>query len=149
MHLSSAVQARTAEAQRITLTTLNAKTSPRSKTATGDETASGEARAERPARVRAARPTGQPDAGRRKVRKREKDKQDKVVRDSFTMPASDYALIGELKQHWLSAGLEVKKSQLLRAGLHALSRLSKSAQKRILAELEPVKTGRPARKGPA
>jgi hypothetical protein len=131
------------------LATLNAKTTPRAKTATGDDAASWDARPERSTPVRATRPAGPADPGRRKVRKREKDKQEKVIRDSFTMPVTDYALIAELKQHWLSAGMEVKKSQLLRAGLHALSRLSKSAQKRILTELEPVKTGRPARKRPA
>jgi hypothetical protein len=68
----------------------------------------------------------------------------KVVRDSFTMPGSDYALLGQMKQAWLAAGIEVRKSELLRAGLHALGKLSATEQKRIIQRLEPVKTGRPA-----
>lgn len=54
----------------------------------------------------------------------------KVVRDSFSMPQSDYAKIGTLKQLCLKNGLQVKKSQLLRAGLQALEKLS-AAQLKI------------------
>ena len=48
-------------------------------------------------------------------------KKDKVVRDSFTMPKSDYEKIAELKQRCLDAGVSVKKSELLRAGLALLA----------------------------
>jgi hypothetical protein len=67
----------------------------------------------------------------------------KVIRDSFTMPQDDYAKIGELKQVCLKAGVHVKKSELLRAGLHALSNLSVSQLKQAIAQMEQVKTGRP------
>ena len=80
-----------------------------------------------------------------KPRKKVRHKPEKVVRDSFTMPVADYALIVDLKKQWLEAGVEVKKSELLRAGLHAFQRLSPAHQKRILGQLETVKTGRPAR----
>ena len=69
----------------------------------------------------------------------------KVVRDSFTMPKSDYAKIAELKQRCLDAGIPVKKSELLRAGLNLLA---VSPAKRLISavqELEAVKTGRPAK----
>lgn len=67
----------------------------------------------------------------------------KVVRDSFTMPQSDYAKITALKQVCLKAGLHVKKSELLRAGLHALSKLGTAQLKRAIAQLEQIRTGRP------
>lgn len=67
----------------------------------------------------------------------------KVVRDSFTMPQADYDLIADLKQKALKAGLHVKKSELLRASLQALSKLTAVQLKRALSGLEKIKTGRP------
>jgi hypothetical protein len=67
----------------------------------------------------------------------------KVVRDSFTMPQTDYDLIAELKQKALKTGLHLKKSELLRAGLQALSKLSAAQLKQTVANLEKIKTGRP------
>jgi len=67
----------------------------------------------------------------------------KVVRDSFTMPQSDYVKIAELKQVCLNAGLHVKKSELLRAGLHALEKLSAAQLKQAITRIEQIKTGRP------
>lgn len=67
----------------------------------------------------------------------------KVVRDSFTMPQADYELVASLKQRALTAGLHVKKSELLRAGLQALDKLSVAQLKRAMAGLEKIKTGRP------
>ena len=71
------------------------------------------------------------------------DSKTKVVRDSFTMPQSDYAKIAELKVLCLKSGVKVKKSELLRAGLHALGKLSASQLKLALSGLEAIKTGRP------
>ncbi len=67
----------------------------------------------------------------------------KVVRDSFTMPQIDYDLISEIKQKALKAGLHVKKSELLRAGLQMLSKLNSAQLKQTVATLEKIKTGRP------
>ncbi len=80
-----------------------------------------------------------------KKQKKEKktDNKVKVVRDSFTMPQSDYELIAELKQKALKAGLHVKKSELLRAGLQTFSKLSAAQLKRAITGLEKIKTGRP------
>ena len=72
-------------------------------------------------------------------------KKDKVVRDSFTMPKSDYDKIAALKKKCLEAGVSVKKSELLRAGLLMLE---SATPKRLLAtvsSVEAVKTGRPAK----
>lgn len=73
----------------------------------------------------------------------------KVVRDSFTMPQSDYAKIGEFKQLCLKNGLHVKKSELLRAGLHALGKLSAAQLKAALSSLEKIETGRPKKEADA
>lgn len=73
-----------------------------------------------------------------------KKKKAKVVRDSFTMPESDYAKIAELKKKSLEAGISIKKSELLRAGLHALEALPIAKLKALLGSVENVKTGRPA-----
>lgn len=67
----------------------------------------------------------------------------KVVRDSFTMPQADYDLIAELKLKAQTVDLHAKKSELLRAGLRLLSKLSAAQLKRAVAGLEKIKTGRP------
>ena len=67
----------------------------------------------------------------------------KVVRDSFTMPQIDYDLIAEIKQKALKAGIHIKKSELLRAGLQTLSKLNSAQLKQTVAKLEKIKTGRP------
>lgn len=68
----------------------------------------------------------------------------KVVRDGFTMPAGDYALIAQLQTTALQAGLSVTKSAVLRAGLQVLSQLTDTALLQALRGLEKVKTGRAA-----
>lgn len=67
----------------------------------------------------------------------------KPVRDSFTMPEADFGLIATLKARALSAKRETKKSELLRAGLHALAALPTPALVAALDQLDPVKIGRP------
>ena len=68
----------------------------------------------------------------------------KVIRDGFTMPASDYALIAQLQTTALQAGLSVTKSEVLRAGLQVLSQLTETALTQALRGVEKVKTGRAA-----
>lgn len=67
----------------------------------------------------------------------------KLVRDSFTMPVSDFALVATLKARALGAQREAKKSELLRAGLHALSALDASSLVDALNRLEVMNRGRP------
>jgi hypothetical protein len=67
----------------------------------------------------------------------------KPVRDSFTMPEADFALIATLKARALAGQRETKKSELLRAGLHALAALGAEQLVAALGQLEPVKVGRP------
>ena len=76
--------------------------------------------------------------------KTKRQKKEKVVRDSFTMPKSDYERIALLKQKCLDSGVAVKKSELLRAGLILLDALSNKRLIGAVSAVETVKTGRPA-----
>ncbi|QSI78604.1 hypothetical protein [Niveibacterium microcysteis] len=69
----------------------------------------------------------------------------KLIRDSFTFPESDFALIAEIKRRALDSGREVKKSEVLRAGLMALAAMSSQNLHVILDRVERIKTGRPAK----
>jgi hypothetical protein len=73
-----------------------------------------------------------------------KSKRPKVIRDSFTMPKAEYAKIDELKALGLTVGVAAKKSELLRAGLIALSKLGAPELKTAIKALDNVKTGRPS-----
>ncbi|QID19135.1 hypothetical protein G3580_16825 [Nitrogeniibacter mangrovi] len=69
-----------------------------------------------------------------------------MVRDSFTFPESDYALFAALKRRALAGGAEVKKSELLRAGLQWLASLEDARLVETLGRVERIKTGRPKKK---
>jgi hypothetical protein len=74
-----------------------------------------------------------------------KDKKVKVVRDSFTIPKNELLQIGESKKRALTLGVEIKKSELIRAGLQALTSMNDAAFKKALANVPTIKTGRPAK----
>ncbi|CAH2793287.1 MAG: FIG00458480: hypothetical protein [uncultured Caballeronia sp.] len=71
-------------------------------------------------------------------------KKEKVVRDSFTMPKSDYAKIAALKEKCQKNGIRVKKSELLRAALVLLDSAPEKLVVETVKALETVKTGRSA-----
>ena len=98
-----------------------------------------------PGKENIAAKAGKKNKKARKVDGKAKNKV-KMVRDSFTMPQNDYAKIGELKQACLKAGMHVKKSELLRAGLHALAKLNVPQLQQAIARMQPIKTGRPLKK---
>lgn len=108
---------------------------PAAKTASARKPSASKAAA-KPASVK---PVSKPE----KKHKKEKKSGDKVkvVRDSFTMPQNDYALIATLKEK--ANGAHVKKSELLRAGLRLLSKLTAAQLNKAVADLEKIKTGRP------
>ena len=68
-------------------------------------------------------------------KKVKKDNKIKMIRDSFTMPKNEHAKLAELKQLCQQGGLKVKKSELLRAGLNALGKLSAAQLKVALSGL--------------
>ncbi|MBC3929260.1 hypothetical protein [Undibacterium sp. CY21W] len=73
----------------------------------------------------------------------EKLKKPKLVRDSFTMPEAEYAVLGQVKKACLKAGIEVKKSQLLRIGLVLLNNTDIPNLRKLINDLSPLKAGRP------
>ncbi len=81
-----------------------------------------------------------------KKAKMTKAKKPKLVRDSFTIPEVEYIQLAELKQRCLDAGLAVRKSELLRAGLQALVSMPSDLLIKQFDSIEKLKTGRPSAK---
>jgi hypothetical protein len=75
-------------------------------------------------------------------------KKPKLVRDSFTIPKSEYAAVDALKSRAVALGTAVKKSELLRAGLKLLTGLSDGAYLDALSAIPTLKTGRPRSEKP-
>jgi len=74
----------------------------------------------------------------------------KLVRDSFTIPKSEYAVLDELKQRAMRLTRPTKKGELLRAGIVALSAMTDAAFLAALGKVPSLKTGRPTHvKSPA
>jgi hypothetical protein len=78
--------------------------------------------------------------------KPEKLKKPKLVRDSFAMPEKEYAEIGGLKKRLAALKVEVKKSELLRAGVLLLTALNETELSAVVGRIERIKTGRPSKK---
>lgn len=75
--------------------------------------------------------------------KESKAKKPKLVRDSFTIPKDEYAVIEALKLRAVGLSHPAKKSEILRAGLKALAGLSDAALRNALKAVPAIKTGRP------
>ena len=69
--------------------------------------------------------------------------EDRVVRDSFTMPTDEYEQIAALKKRGLQRGVSATKSEVLRAGLAVLRVMDDRQLADVLAGVPKVKTGRP------
>jgi hypothetical protein len=80
-----------------------------------------------------------------KADKPAKAKKPKLVRDSFTIPKTEYIVLDELKQRAGKLEISVKKSELLRAGIKALAALSDLGLLAALNAVPTIKTGRPAK----
>lgn len=74
---------------------------------------------------------------------KDKARKEKLVRDSFTMPEQEYAVLGQVKKACLKAGFEIKKSELLRIGVALISQIDLATLQNVLAGLPQLKTGRP------
>lgn len=72
-----------------------------------------------------------------------KAKKVKLVRDSFTMPANEYQILQDIKKASLKAGVEVKKSELLRIGVGLLKTLSVAQIDAARSALTKLRAGRP------
>jgi hypothetical protein len=74
-----------------------------------------------------------------------KAKKVKLVRDSFTMPEDEYAVIALLKKRCLDAGVSAKKSEILRAAVAGFAKLGDASVTASIRRLPVIKTGRPAK----
>jgi hypothetical protein len=107
------------------------------------------AAAKAPARKRrtaAAKPNGaakKPVAAAPAVLEAAKPPKRKLVRDSYTIPKDEYAVLDALKVRAGKLGRLAKKSELLRAGLKALAAMSDKGLLEALEAVPPIKTGRP------
>jgi hypothetical protein len=125
------------------------KAAPKQKSAPKEKAADASvAAAEKPKRAKketAKKVVAKTEVAKKEVAKKEVAKKEKVVRDSFTMPKSDYAKIAALKQKCLEVGISVKKSEVLRAGLLLLEGATSQRLLAAISAVETVKTGRPAK----
>ena len=73
----------------------------------------------------------------------EKPTTPQLVRDSFTIPESEYVGLAKIKKACLKDGFEIKKSELIRIGISLVTSLSTAKVKSAKKKLQTVKTGRP------
>ncbi|MDP4837550.1 MAG: hypothetical protein NWS01_10475 [Burkholderiales bacterium] len=73
----------------------------------------------------------------------QKPKKVKLVRDSFTMPGHEYQVLQDIKKAALKAGVELKKSDLLRIGVSMLKNFSVTQLDKARATLTKLRAGRP------
>lgn len=66
-----------------------------------------------------------------------------VVRENFSFPPADSELIDELRKRAARGGVLLNRSEMLRAGLAALNRLSDAEIAAIAEQVPKIKTGRP------
>lgn len=95
-----------------------------------------------------AKPKARPSAkatAKPAATKEVKVKKPKMVRDSFTFPKAEYAVLDALKLRAAQLGSPAKKTELLRAGVKALSALQDTAFLAALKAVPSLKTGRPAK----
>ena len=64
-----------------------------------------------------------------------------AVRDTFSFPQPDHGLLSELQGRCLADGFIASKSELVRAGLHALARMRPEALRQAVEALEKLKPG--------
>lgn len=65
-------------------------------------------------------------------------KKNSVVRDCFSFPEIEYEHLVMLKKRLLAEGVEIKKSELIRAGLVLLSSLDDADMKILLAKVPRI-----------
>lgn len=99
------------------------------------------------AAAKAPRPVDWPQAqtASKTAGKPAKVKKPKLVRDSFTIPKDEYAVLDGLKQRAGRLSRPAKKSELLRAGVKALAAMPDAAFLSALRVVPVVKTGRPSK----
>ena len=74
-----------------------------------------------------------------------KEKKIKMIRDSFTIPKPEFAVLETLKLRSAKLATPVKKTELIRAGIKTLAALSDAAFIAAVRSVPNLKTGRPAK----
>ena len=69
----------------------------------------------------------------------------KLVRHSFSMPETEYAQIALLKKRIADFGGKARRSELVRAGIAALAAMDNVELTALMARVERIKPGRPAK----
>ena len=100
------------------------------------------AKVAKPAADKRARTTATPIAAAAVVEVSGRDKP-KLVRDSFTIPKFEYAILEQLKSRAMGLERPTKKSEMLRAGIAALQAMTDKAFLATLNSIPSLKTGRP------
>lgn len=138
------------------MTTSARKTAARkapARKAAGSKAAGGAAKAVKPpaapARTRKAAAPAKAAKATRPAKtakaKEPKARKPKLVRDSFSMPKTEYAVLQALKDRAAKAGRPARKSELLRAGIQLLAALPDAGFLAAVQAVESLKTGRPAK----
>jgi hypothetical protein len=67
----------------------------------------------------------------------------KMIRDSFTFPEADHSQLAALKKRVVALGQDVKKGELVRAGIALLTAMDDKALQAAVSKVDRLKTGRP------
>jgi hypothetical protein len=133
--VSKKAPAKTTEAKKPVVEKAPAKKAPAKKAAAKKPTAKKSA-AKKPA-------TKKPKVEAVEAAPAPKAKKVKLVRDSFTMPGHEYQVLQDIKKAALKAGVELKKSDLLRIGVSMLKNFSVTQLDKARATLTKLRAGRP------
>jgi hypothetical protein len=101
--------------------------------------------ATKPVAKAVAKPASKPKAAVKPAAKPVKVKKPKMVRDSFTMPKAEFAVIEALKVRAAALKVPTKKTEMIRAGIKALAAMSDAAFLNAVRAVPNLKTGRPAK----
>jgi hypothetical protein len=74
-----------------------------------------------------------------------KEKKLKMVRDSISIPKTKFLVLGEMKTRAGKIGVEVKKTELIRAGIKVLTAFTDTAFVAAIRAVPNIKTGRPTK----
>lgn len=67
----------------------------------------------------------------------------KLIRDSFAIPEKEYEALVAVKKACLKAGLEIKKTELIRIGIALVNNLTTAKIKTAQSKLTQISAGRP------
>lgn len=66
----------------------------------------------------------------------------KTIKDTFTFPEVDHDMIADLIKDAMALGVGMNKSEIIRAGLHALAKLPDSEKAVVMNAIEKSPRGR-------